>query len=284
MTATQSTEGIESLETLHVYVSQFDNGPLLTREQEIELANRRDAGDRAAYNRLIEANLRLVIPIARKWEGNGVPLLDLIQEGNIGLMRAATKFDQTKGFKFSTYATWWVKQAVSRAAGQQGRSVRLPTHFVESLYKLYKTRIKLADQLGREPQLDELADAMSLRMKKLQLLIEWDSDILSLDAQVGSADADGTLGDVVVEQTETSALDKLEREFKRKALFDALRDLPERQREILALRYGLTGDDLLQMEEIAERLGITRANVSMHHTRALRTLASNNSDLIELLA
>jgi len=255
---------------LKLYVRQIGSGPLLTREEERELARRKDAGDEAARQRLIESNLRLVMSVARNYARADVPLLDLIQEGNLGLMRAVEKFDYKLGFKLSTYATWWIRQAITRALVDQGRTIRLPLHVAEEVRKLLRSRRQLAQNLNREPTLPELAadaDQSEARVRELLELIE---KPISLDTPVG--DGESLFGDLL-EDARASAPSELTADKARaKELVEALATLEPRLRRIVTLRFGLDGSAPYTLDEIGADVGVTRERVRQLETRALREL------------
>lgn len=279
--AAESSDPV-ALDLLRTYVGQLDDGPLLTREQEVDLARAKDKGDPIAKNRLIEANLRLVISIARRYQGNGVPLLDLIQEGNIGLIRAVEKFDPEKGFKLSTYATWWIRQAVSRAIADQGRTIRLPAHVLDLVRKTQSERRKLVQALGREPSDEELAVKLKVEPERIPELKRLVDDTMSLDAPVGEGESD--LADMLEDEQSgdphTTALVNM----RTTAVEQAMSGISERSRLVLEMRYGLNGRQPAILDEVGSALGVTRERVRQIEHRALQSLAETAPHLADFLS
>jgi RNA polymerase primary sigma factor len=260
----------QSQDPLKLYVRSIGGGPLLTREEERELARRKDAGDEEAKRRLIESNLRLVMSITRHYTNSGVPLLDLIQEGNLGLIRAVEKFDYKMGYKLSTYATWWIRQAVTRALADQGRTIRLPVHVADRVRRLLRARRQLAQKLNREPTELELAHETGLPPEKVRDLLELVDDPVSLETPVG--DGESLYGDLIEDvhseqPDETTAI-----RLRSTEVAHALARLNPRMRHVLALRFGLDGDRPQTLEEVGQGLGITRERVRQLESRALREL------------
>ncbi len=267
---------------LKLYVRQIGDGRLLTASEERELARRKDLGDEAAKRRLIECNLRLVMSITRNYTKSGVPLLDLIQEGNLGLIRAVEKFDYRMGFKLSTYATWWIRQSITRALADQGRIIRLPVHVADQLRRLMRTRRMLAQKLNREPTIDELSVASDLPPKKVKDLLELVEEPLSLETPVG--DGESLYGDLIEDMnTERPELTTAE-SMRHRELVHALDSLNPRMRRVLTLRFGLDGHKPQTLEEVGSGLGITRERVRQLESRALRELRSVAPDLELYLA
>ncbi|MFN2470076.1 MAG: RNA polymerase sigma factor RpoD/SigA [Gaiellaceae bacterium] len=255
---------------LKLYVRQIGDGPLLTPAQERELARLKDNGDEAAKRRLIESNLRLVMSITRNYTKAGVPLLDLIQEGNLGLIRAVEKFDYKLGYKLSTYATWWIRQAVTRALADQGRTIRLPVHVAEQVRKLLRARRVLTQKLNRDPTAEELAGESGFPLKRVNELLELVEDPVSLELPVG--DGESLYGDLI-EDLNTDPPDEITaRNLRSVELHDALRSLNPRMRNVLTLRFGLDGKAPRTLEEVGNGLGITRERVRQLESRALREL------------
>ena len=269
------------LDLLRTYVSQLDDGPLLTHEEEIELARAKDRGDERAKARLVECNLRLVISIARRYQGNGVPLLDLIQEGNIGLMRAVEKFDAEKGFKLSTYATWWIRQAVSRAVASQGRTIRLPLHVFDLIRKLQREQRELFQRLGREPTVEEIAAKLKIDVAEVEDLQSVMHDTMSLDVPVGEGESD--LADMLEDDLANDPFATSVVGMRSDAVGIALTSLSERSRLVLEMRYGLNGRQPQYLDEVGAVLGVTRERVRQLEHKALQDLAANAPHLQDFL-
>src|SRR6266498_3938550 len=262
---------------LKLYVRQIGDGRLLTPAEERELARRKDEGDEAAKRRLIEANLRLVMSITRNYVNSGVPLLDLIQEGNLGLIRAVEKFDYKMGYKLSTYATWWIRQAVTRAIADQGRTIRLPVHVVDQVRRVMRARRILTQKLNRDPLPDEIAKESGFDIKRVNELLDLVEDPVSLETPVGDGDSmyADMIEDVNSEQPEATLAVMLRSD----ELQLALAQLSERMRHVLELRFGLTGAVPKTLEEVGAELGVTRERVRQLESRALRELQAAAPDL-----
>ncbi|HZE28995.1 MAG TPA: sigma-70 family RNA polymerase sigma factor [Gaiellaceae bacterium] len=255
---------------LKLYVRQIGGGALLTREEERELARRKDEGDEAAKKRLIESNLRLVMAITRNYTKANVPLLDLIQEGNLGLIRAVEKFDYRLGFKLSTYATWWIRQAITRALADQGRTIRLPVHVADQVRRLLRARRQLAQKLNHEPTLAELAKETQQSEERVRELLELVENPVSLETPVG--DGESLYGDLIEDVNSLAPHEQSAQQARGRELAGALEQLNPRMRRVLSLRFGLDGESPQTLEEVGTQLGITRERVRQLETRALREL------------
>jgi RNA polymerase primary sigma factor len=262
---------------LKLYVRQIGDGRLLTRAEERELARRKDEGDEEAKRRLIEANLRLVMSITRNYTRADVPLLDLIQEGNLGLIRAVEKFDYRLGFKLSTYATWWIRQAITRALADQGRTIRLPVHVADQVRHLTRARRMLAQQLNREPTVDELATEAGKPPQRVRELLELIEDPVSLELPVG--DGESIYGDLIEDPNTRLPEETTAERLRKTELARALDQLNPRDRRVLALRFGLDGEHPRTLEEVGLILGVTRERIRQLETRALRELRAVAPDL-----
>ena len=259
-------------DSLQLFLNEAGRYPLLTAAQEVELAKRIEAGDKAAKDRLVNSNLRLVVSIAKKYQGHGLTLLDLIQEGIIGLIRAAEKFDWRKGFKFSTYATWWIRQAVQRGVANKARVIRIPVHIVEREQKIARAERELVAKLERAPTDQELAEKSKLPLKQVREVRAAARAVASLDKPVGEDDS-ASYGDLFA-SAEATPDEQVELELTEKALHEAVAQLSEREQQILNLRYGLSGEaDPKSLEEIGRIMGITRERVRQLEAEALRRLA-----------
>ena len=267
----------QSQDPLKLYVRSIGGGPLLTRAEERELARRKDAGDEEAKKQLIESNLRLVMSITRNYTKAGVPLLDLIQEGNLGLIRAVEKFDYKMGYKLSTYATWWIRQSVTRALADQGRTIRLPVHVAEQVRRLLRSRRTLAQKLNREPTQGELAKEAGLEEKRVCELLDLVEVPVSLETPVG--DGESLYGDLIEDVNSTTPDETTAQRLRARELANALSHLNPRMRRVLALRFGLDGESPQTLEEVGVGLGITRERVRQLEARALRELRVAAPDL-----
>jgi RNA polymerase primary sigma factor len=262
---------------LKLYVRAIGDGPLLTPAEERELARRKDEGDEEAKKKLIESNLRLVMSITRNYTKAGVPLLDLIQEGNLGLIRAVEKFDYKLGYKLSTYATWWIRQAVTRALADQGRTIRLPVHVADQVRRLMRARRQLAQKLNREPTMEELAKESGFTEKRVQELLDIVEDPVSLETPVG--DGESMYADLIEDVNSERPDESTSHKLRRKELAEALLRLNPRMRRVLSLRFGLDGEPPQTLEEFGAGLGITRERVRQLESRALRELRAVAPDL-----
>jgi RNA polymerase primary sigma factor len=259
-------------DALQLFLREAGRHQLLTAAQEVELAKRIERGDESAKQHMIQSNLRLVVSIAKNYRNQGLPFLDLIQEGTLGLIRAVEKFDWRRGFKFSTYATWWIRQAVARALADKARTIRMPVHIVERMQKMNRAERTLWTQLGREPTLDEIADEASLTAQQVLEVRAAARASASLDAPVGEAE-DAVLGDFVAGE-EPLPEETVELHLRSQTLYSALEALPPRERELLVMRYGLDGGEPKTLEEIGRKLGLTRERVRQIELDSLRRLAS----------
>jgi RNA polymerase primary sigma factor len=272
VTYTNATLAATTTDALQLFLNEAGRYPLLTAAQEVELAKRIERGDKEAKDLMVNSNLRLVVSIAKKYQGHGLSLLDLIQEGIIGLIRAAEKFDYRKGFKFSTYATWWIRQAVQRGVANKARTIRIPVHIVEREQKIARAERELVAKLERAPTDEEVAKKSKLPLKQVREVRAAARAVASLDKPVGEDDS-ASLGDLFASEERTPD-EQVEVQLTEKALRSAVEELPEREQQILKLRYGLDGDtEPKSLEEIGRILGITRERVRQLEAEALRRLA-----------
>jgi RNA polymerase primary sigma factor len=274
----------ETLNPLARYFGQIGRGRLLTHEEEIDLGRRAREGDKPARSKLIEKNLRLVIPIAKKYRGMGLPFGDLIQEGNIGLMRAADKFDPEKGFRFSTYATWWIRQAVQRAVADKGRTIRVPVHMGEKIRKMARTYNELSAQLQREPTDEEVAERLSWDIDRVKEVKSAIPDATSLNQPLSSDEGSSKLDDFVEDERESRADGEVVRELETRRLIESVAGLPERQRRILVRRYGLDSEKPATLADLSEELEISRERVRQLQREAERALRNEGEYVQELPA
>ena len=270
-TQEQLLEGVASTDPIREYLKEIGSIPLLTQEQEQDLAKRKSEGDAEAGKKLVEANLRLVVSIAKRYTGRGMSFLDLVQEGNIGLMKAVEKFDYTKGYRLSTYATWWVKQSVTRALADQSRTIRLPVHMVEAVNRIRKAQRALAVKLGREPSNEEIGKEVGMSEKRVTELMQSSGDTVSLETPVGDEDG-SNIGDFVADDSNASTEEKAESVFLREEIEQMLQGLNPREREVSILRFGLESGHPLTLEEVGKRFKVTRERIRQIETAALRKL------------
>ncbi len=264
-------EGIGVDDPVRMYLKEIGKVPLLTAEEEVELAKRIQNGDVEAKRRLEEANLRLVVSIAKRYVGRGMQFLDLIQEGNLGLIKAAEKFDYEKGFKFSTYATWWIRQAITRAIADQARTIRVPVHMVENINKLIKAKRELIQQLGREPTTDELAEFMNISVERVAEITKISQEPVSLETPVGEED-DSHLGDFVQDYNMPVPEDVATQTALRQQIKEALETLSDREQKVLELRFGLNDGKQRTLEEVGAEFHVTRERIRQIEAKALRKL------------
>ena len=268
-------DGVSIDDPVKMYLKEIGKVPLLTAEEEVDLAKRMADGDESAKKRLAEANLRLVVSIAKRYVGRGMLFLDLIQEGNLGLIKAVEKFDYHKGFKFSTYATWWIRQAITRAIADQARTIRIPVHMVETINKLKKVTRKLAQELARKPSEEELSVEMGISINKLREIIKVAQEPLSLETPIGKEE-DSRLGDFIEDKDADAPVKTVAHELLREDLAEVLGSLSPRERDVLRLRFGM--DDVRQrtLEEVGQLFGVTRERIRQIEAKALRKLRHPN--------
>ena len=264
-------EGVSTEDPVRMYLKEIGNVPLLTSEQEVDLAMRVEKGDTEAKRALTEANLRLVVSIAKKYVGRGMPFLDLIQEGNMGLMKAVDKFDYTKGYKFSTYATWWIRQAITRGIADTGRTIRVPVHMVETINKTLRMTRQLLQELGREPTPEEVADRLGVPPARVREVLKISRDPVSLDTPIGEED-DSHLGDFIEDDTALSPADSATFSMLREELANALESLTDRERQVVKLRFGLEDGRARTLEEVGKEFNVTRERIRQIEAKALRKL------------
>jgi RNA polymerase primary sigma factor len=262
-----------SLDSLRLYLREIGKVPLLTADQEVSLAKRIERGDMTAKQHMTEANLRLVVSIAKGYLGRGLSFLDLIQEGSLGLIRAVEKFDYRKGYKFSTYATWWIRQAVTRAIADKARTIRIPVHMVEKLNKVVHIERQLVQRLGREPYPDEIAEELDMAPDEVREILRMSQLPISLEKPVGE-DEDSSLGDFVPDALAESPFDTASLSLRREDVELALAALPERERRVIELRYGLDGAEPCTLEEVGRAFGVTRERIRQIENNTLKRLES----------
>ena len=263
--------GLAQSDSLRLYLREIARISLLSATREVALAERAEAGDREARNQLIEANLRLVVSIAKKYVGQGLSLEDLIGEGNIGLIRAVTKFDYRKGFRFSTYATWWIKQAITRSILEGTRAVRLPVYIMEEVMRVKRMMRQLYQDLGREPTPEQIGAALSMPSERVSELLVWAEKVFSLDAPL-SDEEENTLGDIIEDERTIGPVETTDRELLREEVRRVLNNLTLRERQVIELRFGLADDHDHTLEEVGRRLKVTRERVRQIEERAIRKL------------
>ena len=266
-----ASAAVMSDDPVKLYLKEIGSYPLLTIEQEIELAKRIESGDEAAKKSLAESNLRLVVSIAKRYVGRGLSFLDLIQEGNLGLIKAVDKFDYTKGYKFSTYATWWIRQAITRSIADQSRTIRIPVHMSEVINKTYRVSRTLLQELGREPTEQELAKAMNLPIEKVREILKVSADPISLDTPIGEED-DSHLGDFIKDERIVGPEDAAAYSVLQDQISKLLETLTEREQRVLILRFGLQDGRTRTLEEVGKEFNVTRERIRQIEAKALRKL------------
>lgn len=259
-------------DSVRLYLREIGKIPLLTAEEELTLAHRVVAGEKKAKDEMAEANMRLVVSIAKRYVGRGLDLLDLVQEGNTGLLRAVEKFDPDKGFKFSTYATWWIRQAITRAIADQARTIRIPVHMVETINKLLRTQRRLTQELNREPTNDEIAKEMEIDVEKVEHIMKIKQDISSLDASVRDDEEDSVLADFIEDEDTISPEESATNQLLKEHVKDMLGSLTEREQKILKLRFGLEDGKSHTLEEVGQEFSVTRERIRQIEAKALAKL------------
>jgi RNA polymerase primary sigma factor len=263
--------GIADDDSVRMYLREIGRIPLLSTEDEVRLAKRVESGDKVAKKKLAEANLRLVVSIAKKYLGRGLSLLDLIQEGNTGLMRAVEKFDYKKGYKFSTYATWWIRQAITRAIADQARTIRIPVHMIETINKLIRVQRQLVQDLGREPTPEEIAQEMGLDLDKVEHIIKISQETVSLEAPVGEEE-DSKLSDFIEDDKNLSPEESAIYQLLKGHVNEFLGELSPREQKILRMRFGLENGRTHTLEEVGQEFGVTRERIRQIEAKALQKL------------
>ena len=264
-------EGVGTEDPVRMYLKEIGKVPLLTSDEEIELAKRIELGDEEAKQRLAEANLRLVVSIAKRYVGRGMQFLDLIQEGNLGLIKAVEKFDYTKGYKFSTYATWWIRQAITRAIADQARTIRIPVHMVETINRVIRTSRQLLQELGREPSPEEIADKMNMPVDRVREIMKISQEPVSLETPIGEEE-DSHLGDFIQDDHVAVPADAAAYTLLHEQLMEVLDTLTEREQKVLKLRFGLVDGRPRTLEEVGKEFNVTRERIRQIEAKALRKL------------
>jgi len=264
-------EGISLDDPVRMYLKEIGHVPLLTAEEEVELAQRMEAGDEEARHRLEEANLRLVVSIAKRYVGRGMLFLDLIQEGNLGLLKAVEKFDYSKGYKFSTYATWWIRQAITRAIADQARTIRIPVHMVETINKLVRISRQLLQELGRDPRPEEIAREMGISVARVHEIMKIAQEPVSLETPIGEEE-DSHLGDFIEDEAAPAPAEAASFMLLREQLEEVLETLTDREKNVLRLRFGLEDGRSRTLEEVGQSFGVTRERIRQIEAKALRKL------------
>lgn len=261
-------------DSVRLYLREIGKIPLLTSAEELELAQRVVAGEKKAKDKMAEANMRLVVSIAKRYSGRGLDFLDLIQEGNTGLLRAVEKFDPDKGFKFSTYATWWIRQAITRAIADQARTIRIPVHMVETINKLLRTQRRMTQELNREPTIEELSVELEMEPEKIEYVMKIKQDISSLDAGVGrdGDEEDSVLGDFIEDEDTISPEDSATNQLLKEQVQDVLSSLSDREQKIVRMRFGLDNGKSHTLEEVGQEFAVTRERIRQIEAKALAKL------------
>lgn len=261
-------------DSVRLYLREIGKIPLLSVEEEMDLARRIVEGDKKAKDKMAEANMRLVVSIAKRYSGRGLDFLDLIQEGNTGLLRAVEKFDPDKGFKFSTYATWWIRQAITRAIADQARTIRIPVHMVETINKLLRTQRRMTQELNREPTIEELSKELDMEPEKIEYVIKIKQDISSLDAGVGrdGEDDDSVLQDFIVDEDTVSPEDSASNQLLKEQVQEILSSLSDREQKIVRMRFGLDNGKNHTLEEVGQEFAVTRERIRQIEAKALAKL------------
>ena len=272
LTVLSSLGKVGVTDPVRMYLKEIGRIPLLTREEEIRLAQQVEAGEASAKQKLIDANLRLVVSIAKKYIGRGMTFLDLIQEGNKGLIRAVEKYDWTKGFKFSTYATWWIRQAITRSIADQARTIRIPVHMVETINKLMRTSRRLMQKLGREPTPEEIAEKMELEPDRVREIFKISQNTTSLETPVSDGEDDSILGDFIADDKQISPYDSTSKQMLQENVEEVLQALSDREAKVLEMRFGLKGNKSMTLEEVGKKFGVTRERIRQIEAKALRKL------------
>ncbi len=273
--AKDSDDDITTEDSVRMYLKEIGTIPLLTAEEETELAERLETGDERAGKRLAEANLRLVVSIAKKYIGRGMHLQDLIQEGNMGLLKAVEKFDFRKGYKFSTYATWWIRQSITRAIADQARTIRIPVHMVETINRVNRTERQLLQELGREPSIDEIAAKLKMSPRRIEEIMKIAQDPVSMETPIGEEE-DSHIGDFIVDEKTQQPEEAAATSFLHEQLMDVMQTLTERERKVLILRYGLDGETPKTLEEVGKIFNVTRERIRQIEAKAIRKLHHPN--------
>ena len=261
-------------DSVRLYLREIGKIPLLNAEEEMELAHRVIQGDKRAKDKMAEANMRLVVSIAKRYSGRGLDFLDLIQEGNTGLLRAVEKFDPDKGFKFSTYATWWIRQAITRAIADQARTIRIPVHMVETINKLLRTQRRMTQELNREPTIEELSKELDMEPEKIEYVMKIKQDISSLDAGVGrdGDEEDSVLGDFIEDEDTVSPEESATNQLLKEQVNDVLSSLSDREQKIVRMRFGLDNGKSHTLEEVGQEFAVTRERIRQIEAKALAKL------------